>query len=59
MTSEVNFTNILREVFTRADPKGTKYKVKVSVFFFALLESVRVKASRKMLLTLSLVGYFL
>jgi hypothetical protein len=51
-TSEVNFTNILREDFTRADPKSAKNTYKLSVFF-ALLGSACVKAALKMLVTLT------
>ena len=51
-TPMVNFTNVLRAAFTRADPKSTKKTVKLSSFF-ALLGSARVKAARKMLVKLT------
>ena len=46
--SWVNFTNVLRGAFTCVDPKSAKKTVKLSSFF-ALLESVHVKAARRML----------
>jgi len=51
-SSGVNFINILHEVLKRADPKSAKKTVKLSLFF-AFLESVRVKAGRKMLVKLA------
>jgi len=48
LTPGVNFTNIIHEVFTQADPKNTKNTVK----FFALLGSVHVKAAPKILVKL-------
>ena len=47
--TRVNFTKILQEAFTRADPKSAKKTVKLSSFI-ALLGSARVKAARRMLL---------
>ncbi len=44
----VNFTNILSANFTSPDPKRAYNTVKLLVFF-ALLEYVRVKTARKML----------
>jgi len=48
----VNFTNILLEAFTCADPKTTKKNDSLTVFF-VLLESAHVKASSKMLVKLT------
>jgi len=48
LISEINFTNILIKVFTRADPKSAKNTVKLSVFF-ALLGSEHILAECKML----------
>ena len=48
----VNFINILRAAFTRADPKSAKNTVKSSSFF-AHLESAIVKAAGKMLMKLT------
>ena len=47
----VNFTNILRAAFTRADPKSA-IKLLILTVFFALLGSVRIKAARRMLVKL-------
>jgi len=44
----VNFPGILRVAFTQTDPKRAKNTVQLSVLF-ALLESLCVKAARKML----------
>jgi len=51
----VNFTNILRAAFTRADPKNAKKLFNLTVFF-ALLGSSRVKAARRMLVKLNQGG---
>ena len=51
-TPGVNFTNILRAAFTRADPKSAKKTVKLSSFI-ALLGSARVKAARRTLVKLT------
>jgi len=48
MTSSVDFTNVLRKAFMRADPKSPKNTV-----FFALLGSAPVKAACKMLMKLT------
>ena len=48
----VNFTNVLRAAFTRADPKSAKKTVKLSSFF-ALLGSASVKAARRTLVKLN------
>ncbi len=53
LKSGVDFTKILCAAFTCAGPKSAKNTVKPSVFF-ALLGSVLVKASRKMLVKLIL-----
>jgi len=50
--SEINFTNVLRNAFTRADPKSAKKADGLTVFF-ALLGSVHVQAVRKMLMKLT------
>jgi len=47
-TLVVNFTNFLRKAFTRTDHKSAKIQANCQ-FFFALLESVCLKASSKML----------
>jgi len=47
-TPRVNFTNILLEAFTWADPKSAERTGDLTVFF-TILGSVRVKAARKML----------
>jgi hypothetical protein len=47
----VNFTNFLQVYFMLADLESAKNTVKASVFF-ALLRSARVKAARKMLMTM-------
>ncbi len=52
MKSGVDFTNVLRKTFTRADPKSTK-KTDGLAIFFALLESSRIKAAHKMLMKLN------
>jgi len=44
----VNFINVLKAAFTLADPKSTKKTDGLTVCF-ALLGSVLIKASRKML----------
>jgi len=49
----VNFTNISRAAFTRADPEITKKTVKLSGFF-ALLRSVRAKDACRILMKLPL-----
>jgi len=48
----VNFTNIIRAAFPRADPKSAKNNVKLSVFF-VLLGSAHIKAACKMLMKLT------
>jgi len=53
----VNFTNILRAAFTRADPKSANKQLNLTVFF-ALLGSARVKAARRTLVKLTQVGQF-
>jgi len=45
--AEVNFTNILLEAFTRADPKSAKKTYDLTVFF-VLLGSAHIKALCKM-----------
>jgi len=49
----VDFTNILHEAFTCADPNSAKNTVKTFIFF-TLLGSTFVKALHKMLLNLTL-----
>jgi len=44
-TPGVNFTNILQEVITHADPKSAKNSIKQTAFF-VLLGSARLKAAR-------------
>ena len=48
----VNFTNVLRAAFTRADPKSAKKTVKLSSFI-VLLGSARVKAACRTLVKLT------
>ncbi len=48
----MDFTNILLEAFTRADPKSVKNTDDLTVFF-ALLESAQIKALGKTLLKLT------
>ena len=48
----VNFTNILRAAFTRADPQSAKKLLNLTVFF-ALLGSGRVKAACRTLVKLT------
>ncbi len=49
----VNFINVLRAAFTRADPESAKKTVKLSVFF-ALSGSVKsVKAAHRTLVKLT------
>jgi hypothetical protein len=50
--SGVNFINVLRAAFTRADPKSTKKTVKLSNFC-AFLGSARIKAVFRMLMKLT------
>jgi len=45
----VNFTNVLRAAFTRADPKSAKKLLNLTVFF-ALLGSACVKAACRTLM---------
>jgi len=52
MSPGVNFINVLRAAFMLKDPKSAKKTVKFSDFF-ALLEYVRVKAARRMLMKLT------
>jgi len=49
---DFDITNILRAAFTQADPKSAKNTVRLSVLF-ALLGSVPLKASHKMLMKLT------
>ena len=51
----VNFTNVIRAAFTRADPKSAKKLLKLTVFF-VLLGSARVKAAGRMLVKLNPEG---
>ncbi len=51
----VDFTNILREAFKRADPKSTKKTDNLTVFL-ALMGSAHVKASNEVLVKLTLVN---
>ena len=48
----VNFTNILRAAFTRADPKSAKKLLELNDFF-SLLGSAPVKAAHRMLVKLT------
>ncbi len=50
--SGVNFINILRAAFTRADPESAKKTVKLLVCF-TLLGSALVKAARRTLMKLT------
>ena len=50
--SGVNFTNVLRAAFMRADPKSAIKLLNLTVFF-ALLGSARIKAARRTLVKLT------
>ena len=52
LSAGVNFTNVLRAAFTRADPKSAKKLLNLTVFF-ALLGSLRGKAARRTLVKLT------
>jgi len=52
LTPGVNFVNVLRAAFRRADSKSAKKTVKLSVFF-ALLGSAFEKAAQRTLMKLT------
>ena len=51
----VNFTNILQAAFTHADPKSVIKLLNLTVFF-ALLGTVGIKATRRILVKLTQGG---
>jgi len=53
LTPGLNFINVLRTAFTRADPRRVKNTVKFSIFFM-LSGSMSVKALHKRLVKLTL-----